>query len=404
MCARGAGAICLIAGGWAAAAQLRPESVLLERIRQKAAENLSRAPNYTCVQTIERSQRPAGEKNFVTLDRVRVEVALVEGKELFSWPGANRFEDKSLRELVGGTTTTGDYAMHAHAVFRTPAPAFHPGGEETLGDRRMIRYHYRIPQQASGYRIHVGDREAVAGYHGSIWADRETLELTRLLIEVDEVPAELALASARTVIDYSKVRVGTSLFLLPQRVEFTMRRADGSESRNHTQFTGCRQYVGQFEISFTDPTEPRAAAAEDPVAEMELPAGLELETRLETPIDSDRAAVGDPITARLAWAAKWRGREMVPKGAILSGRIHRLERPGGRAPYFVIGLEFRQLVFGNQRARFRGQLQAVGPIPGVPARQMMPLPQQEAGVGVFVLRGTSLRLPRGARLAWRILE
>ena len=64
------------------AQELAPEILLLARIKAKAAENLQRLPNYTCTQTIERSHRNARARKFELLDTLRLEVALVEGKEL----------------------------------------------------------------------------------------------------------------------------------------------------------------------------------------------------------------------------------------------------------------------------------------------------------------------------------
>ena len=69
------------------AQELSPEVLLLARIKVKMAENLKGLPNYTCLQTIERSTRDAGNRRYRPLDTVRVEVALVDGKELFAWPG-----------------------------------------------------------------------------------------------------------------------------------------------------------------------------------------------------------------------------------------------------------------------------------------------------------------------------
>ncbi len=85
-------------------------ALLLARIRSHMAETLRRQPDYTCVQTVERSQRPARSSRFEVVDTLRLEVALIGGKELFSWPGAGRFEDKELRQIVGrGTTSTGSF-------------------------------------------------------------------------------------------------------------------------------------------------------------------------------------------------------------------------------------------------------------------------------------------------------
>ncbi len=72
---------------------------LLSQIKAKMADNLSRLPNYTCLQTIERSHRDARKKRFERQDLVRLEVALVGGRELFAWPGAPMLHDQRTRNL-----------------------------------------------------------------------------------------------------------------------------------------------------------------------------------------------------------------------------------------------------------------------------------------------------------------
>ena len=56
--------------------QSSPERRLLAPIKAKMADNLARLPNYTCLQTIERSHRDARKKRFERQDLVRLEVAL----------------------------------------------------------------------------------------------------------------------------------------------------------------------------------------------------------------------------------------------------------------------------------------------------------------------------------------
>src|SRR5215467_1270517 len=81
---------------------LKPEVIQLSRIRARAIENLNRMPNYTCRETIERSVRKPPAKRFQLVDTVRLEVALVKGKELFGWPGAEKFEEGEIGDLVKG--------------------------------------------------------------------------------------------------------------------------------------------------------------------------------------------------------------------------------------------------------------------------------------------------------------
>src|SRR6476659_8319211 len=101
------------------AADDSPQNVtaLLNQIRAKMLANLKRLPNYTCLQTIDRKVRYAPSRRYQLVDTVRLEVALVDGKELFSWPGAGKFEDKDINELVtGGAIGNGTFALHAKSI------------------------------------------------------------------------------------------------------------------------------------------------------------------------------------------------------------------------------------------------------------------------------------------------
>ena len=378
---------------------LAADAALLERIRTRMAVNLARVPNYTCVETIERSARRSPRQEFQTLDRLRLEVALVEGKEMYSWPGAGKFEERTPGEIVpGGTTTTGDYALHAQTVFASRSPDFNAGVEENLDGRRAIRYDFKVGQLVSGYRVQVGKQGAMVPYVGSLWAEAATLDLLRLVVDVEEIPEELGVKRATTQIDYGKVRVGASDFLLPRRVEFVVRRADGSEGRNRTDFSRCRQYVGHTEISFVEPGETRAE--DKRLAEVGLPARLSVETRLETEIDSDQAAIGDPVMARVSYPVKKGGKVIVPKGALLRGRVRRIEPAEARGPIFVVELEFLEVEWEQSRARWTARLDAAGPVVGGSRSALSLLPDQKPGYAVLLVRGRRVRLPQGFRLLW----
>lgn len=378
---------------------LAADAALLERIRTRMAMNLARAPNYTCVETIERAARRSARQEFQTLDRLRLEVALVEGKEMYSWPGAGKFEERTPGEIVpGGTTTTGDYALHARTVFASKAPEFSAGVEEELEGRRVVRYDYKVRRSVTSYRVQVGTQGAMVPYGGSVWAEASTLDLLRLVVDVEEIPEDLGLKRATTQIDYGKVRVGASDFLLPRRVEFVMRRADGSEGRNRTDFSRCRQYVGESEISFEQPGEDRAG--DKRLVELDLPARLTVETRLETEIDSDQAAIGDQVMARVSYPVKKGGKMIVPKGALLRGRLRRIEPAEARGPIFVVELEFLEVEWEQSRARWTARLDAAGPVVGGSRSALSLLPDQKPGYAVLLVRGRRVRLPQGFRLLW----
>ena len=93
-------------------------SIRIARIRAHMADNLQRLPNYTCTQTIERSTRPARSRRFQLVDTLRLEVALVNGRGLFAWPGSGKFDDRELGEIIGsGASGNGNFGLHARSIF-----------------------------------------------------------------------------------------------------------------------------------------------------------------------------------------------------------------------------------------------------------------------------------------------
>jgi hypothetical protein len=255
---RVAGPLFFLLAGLAALAclaqsELPREVLLLARIRQKMGQNLTRMPDYTCLETIERSTRPGASRPYRLEDTVRLEVAHVGTKELYSWPGAQKFEERGVAELVGaGMTSSGDFVLHLRAVFADASPTFTYRGEEETHGRRTVRYEYSIPQNLSGYRLRFGGRGAVVGCSGSFWADPETLEVVRLEVRAEDIPPDLPVLSAVTLIDYAKMRVGASEVMLPQRAELLMTDWLGRQSFNRTEFTLCRQYVGESVVIFVE--------------------------------------------------------------------------------------------------------------------------------------------------------
>ena len=372
----------------------------LELIRDQMAENLARAPNYTCLQTVERARRPNTKSGFRTVDRLRLEVALVAGKEMFAWPGAGHFEDKSPGEMFpGGTTATGEYAMHAQTIFDSDAPEFGDGVEETLDGRRTLRYDFRVSRAMTNYWIQAGEARALVPYRGSFWADAATLDVRRLALEVDEIPARLQVRRATTRIEYAKANIGASEFLLPVRVELVMALADGGESRNRTQFNGCKQYGVETEISFEELVESRRGEDKKETV-VQLPAGLTVETRLEDTIDSQTAAIGDLVTARVTFAAKRDGKVVVPKGALLRGRLRRLERGGEQRSFHLVELEFLEVAWEGRRAPWRARLESAGPLVGSRRNSLRVPRDQAAGVAQWVVEGGRVRVPQGFRMLW----
>jgi hypothetical protein len=406
-------AACWVALAFAAAAgaqQLPPETVKLARIRQKAAEQLSSLPDYTCLETVERTWRGAGSRTFTPIDVVRFEVAHVGGRELYAWPGARRLGEVTLASMIGfGATASGDFALRAGNIFLSRAPLFRYVGEENLGGRRALHYDYRVSLLGSNSTVSNFDRRAYVAYHGSFWADSETLELIRITSVADDIPPELEIASSFTQVDYGKLQIANSDVLLPQRAE--VRIASRFDlNRNVTVFSQCRKYVASSAVSFEPRPEGVAAGKSRTVTEIELPAGLFLEIALQTPIDSKTSAVGDLIEAKLQTNVIYQEKVLAPAGAVVRGRVRRLEKLRGWNNVFLVGLEFNELEFPNFRARFQARLRDTEQRPGLTWQLPAGTPyggsyqtglRELPNVSTFFVRRSRVELPQGFRMAWR---
>ncbi len=338
-----------VACAWAQVPNLRPETTLLAEVREKMIELLANQPNYTCLETVERTRQATGGRWQVD-DTLRLEVAVVDSKEMFAWPGAKQFEDKSIRELVStGMFGNGNYAIYARMLFSAAGPEFEYRGEAQAGGTRTLRYDFRVPVSRSGYHLAVGDNEAVAGFHGSIYLDPEKAQLRRLEVVAEDIPPALGLISATDRVDYAQVFISDEEYLLPVESELHMIAKD-SDSRNLVRFSGCRKFAGESSLIFDDPEFKDAAVQAPAVVEVDLPADLRMTLEITSDLRLDTGAVGDAVNAVLRNDLKLGKDVLVKKGAVVKGRIVLLERSSGA---YAFGLRFNEMEWKGGHAVVR---------------------------------------------------
>ena len=128
-----------------------------------------------------------------------------------------------------------------------------------------------------------------------------------------------------------------------------------------------------------------------------------MDISLETPIDSDSASSGDPISASLRQSIKL-GKTMVfPKGAKLSGQIKRIENQGGS---YSIDLTFHSLDFKDSNADlsqrtnevFMMVTTRVSQMSSATSVQAQPVEQVLETPGPLVFKTKHLKLGRGTHL------
>ena len=374
-------------------APLAPEVIQLAHIRARMLNHLTHQPNYTCLETIERSQRAGAERKFERIDTVRLEVALVDGREMFGWPGARKFEDTELRNIVPtGAIGNGNFALHARAIFDGNNAAFDYRGRDENG----VRYDFRVPLFLSGYKIRSKASEAVVAYHGSFWADPDSLDVVRLEVSADEIPPQLKLSSATDRMDYAPAKIGGGEFLLPASSELVMVDFSGAEKRNRVRFSGCRQFTGESTLVLDDAPESLAPA---PLAEFDLPSDLGMRLTLLDDVDLKSAAIGDPIRARLENDLRHKGKLLVQRGATVLGRITRIDRLEETTE---LGLEFSSIEAAGLRAHLKAKLLEVIGLEAFGVRNLrITHAKPKPGEGIISLSASRTRVLHGILMYWR---
>ncbi len=386
-----------------------PEVLLLARAKAHMSQMLTNLPNYTCLQTIERTQRLFPKKKPSLLDVVRIEVALVDGKELFSWPGSGKFVDTELSDMIrGGAIGTGSFGLHAKAVFQGNSAVYHYEGIEERNGRKAHVWSFQVPQMRSGFTLRAGPREAVVGYSGKFWIEAATMDAVRLEVHGDEIPPYLRISAASDAIEYERVPIGAEHYLLPSLAELRMSDLVGNENINRTVFSKCRQYSGESRLLIDEPDAATEPKPPEPEHVYDAPKGLSLELELTAAVPLKSAAVGDPVTAALQNNVKIASDVVLPKGALVHGRLT-LIRPTffGRQSAIAIGMKFSEAEAPGMRVKLNAEfdyLRAVTPEylnrPSFPQLgNTRPENATMFGSIIFV-RDTTSQLRRGLRMAW----
>jgi len=228
-----------------------------------------------------------------TSDRLRLDVAVSGGREMYAWVGESRFEDRSLFQLVrNGALSTGSFAELLMVVFRDDRASFSYKGEIAEAGRQLADFEFRVPVQSSHYIYTGAGNRVTTGYYGSILVDPRTADLERLTVHTERLPPETGSCEASTTLDYTRVRLNGAEFLLPNRGQLQILDANGMDLRNSTVYSGCHEFLGESTLRFDAQSEPGAPAAGKAASEGELPAGLPFTIALSSSVDQTAAPRG----------------------------------------------------------------------------------------------------------------
>jgi hypothetical protein len=381
---------------------------LLSRATEKVLSATRRLPKYTCLETINRTfynppretLRPraltegpqdacsvdrAGDLSLEAKDRLRVEVAEAGGREIQSWPGASRFDTRTIGQMIPfGPVSTGSFGVYLLDIFENPGAQIKFTGSKTDGLRKVLEYSFRVRREASHCNVKGSTGWRVTGFSGSFEIYTATADLARLVIETDRLSPDTNMCYAKTTIDYHFMLIGGNEFLIPLRSELETPEPDGSQTDSVTEFSACREYTAESGIKFDERDPPVSSIKTAPQHVIVLPPGLSLSLALVGAIDLGTAAAGDRVIAKVVHAIHARGSKevLVPAGAIARGRILEMRHEFSTSQ-FGISIRFSTLETNG----------AVSPISVRFAREVKSETRTPHG---FVNRGTEFSLPAPA--------
>ena len=396
------------------------ESVL-QRTRERLFADLKRLPRYTCVQTITRQyygphseggscstlmaghDKRAGKLRLRGWDRLRLEVAIVGGDNVYSWVGAPRFESGTLEQLAGrGPLSTGDFGPFLHSIFSRAAVTFK--GEEPAGERRLFAYAYDVPLERSSYQVRTARDWTPTAYSGTFLLDPVADDIASLTVRTAELPEENPDCQVISEIDYERAQIHDRMVLIPRQTSLVTIDRNGGESHSLTTYANCREYASKTRMLFNGSASASASSSGDTTASQSpapaptpLPAGLHFRARIVTAIDSDTAAAGDPIEAVLRSPMHDKNRmQLAPAGAHLHGRLVNLEQRSASLDYFHVSIQFESIDVQGQAVPLRAAPDASALMSGVSVfrSRMSPISGDTPDNIAFVFRDQHLRLEK----------
>jgi hypothetical protein len=341
---------------------------LLEKVRRLVLATVQQAPRYTCMEQVERywygnrkvarpgcdTDRPpeAVDRNLLRSDRLRLDVAVGAGQEMFSWHGEKSFRTEEIDELVtSGPISSGTYFSFLSSIFLEGRANIDFLGLRKEADKQLAVFGYAVPITRSAFETHTVNGTEAMGYRGEFLADAITGELEQLDIETEDMPKSAMVCSFNFKARYGTTVLGGNSFRLPTDVVMDVLDIGHEHTKTVTQYQQCHQFKGESVLRFD---EAPAASVETPKAQhsKELPAGVRVDIRITSIIKPAAAWAGDPIEGELAKDILDGQRQtLARKGTVVSGRLLRIEH-GRRPDSYTVALQFTQLSVADGEVAF----------------------------------------------------
>ncbi len=326
--------------------------------------NLAKAANYTCVQTIDRSyfesandllqgcayESKTPARKPLMHDRLRLDIAVSEGQEIYSWHGENKFSASTISEVVrSGPISSGSFVGFLHNIFLFPGVQFTYTGKSEVKGTTVYGFDYVVPLGLSRYHVQGrGGESPIIPYHGSFTVNAADYQLRSLRVIGDSIPANANICSADTEVDYQMVEISGRPALIPATFLLQIDDQWHLYTISRSEYSQCREFRGESTLRFDVVNTPAPSAAAPPIVDEWLPAGISLRIGLRTPVDDRTSYTGDPVEGVLLAPVHVPGTNtVIPKNAVLHGIITELEFHNEPWKHRLVNIEFNRITYGK---------------------------------------------------------
>ena len=172
-----------------AAAQKR----ILADLTTYARDYTKNLPNFICTQLTRKHVDPTGTESWISDGTVQEHLSYLNGQEDYKVVMVNDRPVSNVGHLqVGGNKSSGEFGTMLAEIFDPESHTdFQWDHWATLRGRRIYVFFFRVPQPFSRYSIkdEQSGQTVVPGYHGLVYADRDTGLVMRITMQCDNIPA-----------------------------------------------------------------------------------------------------------------------------------------------------------------------------------------------------------------------
>jgi hypothetical protein len=246
------------------ASALPPEAegiALLERARSATLAATEAMPDFLVRQLIRRAVAYGDTNNWIPQDNLTIAVTYraTAGEEyrVLTVNGLPLSQEarqsKEYGDLVGGSTSTGEYVTGLASIFKPQAQTeFKMVDTDLLLGRRTLVYEFVVKRPNSELTLKADrDQIATVGSRGRIWVDRESNRILRFEQIATEIPGNFPITAASSLVDYDWVTISEKQYLLPSQANIFItanHRGQVLQSRNQIRFRGYQKFGAELKV------------------------------------------------------------------------------------------------------------------------------------------------------------